>query len=295
MFRQIQIYTVLMMALSAVSFVYPQDFSKFSRNIDFTSEKSLSAKIDISTGQIHIENTAKSRVFAGDFFFDERPPSVSYKIVGSEGQLTVRFTEKTGKRKYDYDEDDNDYDIDLDEIDDKESYLSFTDRIPLSLNMDLGIIKGDLDLGGLRIQNCQIATAVGKTDIDFSKPNLIRMNQLKIENGVGKLHVFNLGNANFSEFDFEAGVGSYKLDFGGKISEDATLDLEIGMGKLEIYLPKHIGVHIKMDDSFLTSVDIDDVYKRDGDYYNDLWDTNAPQWEISIDAGISKVDIEWID
>ncbi|MCB0301169.1 MAG: hypothetical protein KDE52_14020, partial [Calditrichaeota bacterium] len=72
-------------------------------------------------------------------------------------------------------------------------------------------------------------------------------------------------------------------------------NLEIGMGKLTIYLPQNIGVRIRMEDSFLTSVSVHDM-RKNGDYYtNALWNSNRPQLDIRVDAGVSKVEVEWLD
>lgn len=268
--------------------------SKLRRDVEKSGEKFVTASIQLSTGLIYINKAAASKVFSGEFLFTERPPMVDYEVVGDEGQLRVKFTDKKNHKKH-YAEENSEYNVDIDEVYDRECYLSFSDQIPLALEMDLGVIKGEMDLGGLQLSDCKISTAVSKATMNFKDRNLRKLDNLNIENGVGKLQMYNLGNANFTEFVFEAGVGSYELDFSGDFSDDAEATIEIGMGKLEIFLPRNIGVRIKIDQSFLSSLDIDEVYK-DGDYYyNDKWDSSAPKLDLNIDSGVAAVDIVWVD
>lgn len=267
--------------------------SRLRRVVEKTYEKSVYARIKVNNGMIYINKAKSNQVFNGEFIFTKRPPMVDYEIVGNEGRLTVRVTDKVSKRKDS--EEEEDYDIEMDRVYENECYLNFSPGVPLSIKMDLGVIKGEVDLGGLELKDLDISTAVSQASIDFSEVNPIRLQDLKIENGVGKLKVYRIGNANFSNFNFEGGVGKYVLDFDGDYTRDASANVEIGMGKLTIYLPRNIGVRIEVDKSFLSSLDIDKVYKDHDFYYNDLWDEHAPKLDLHIDSGVAKVDIEWIE
>lgn len=270
--------------------------SKLSRVVEQTHETSIYARVKVSNGLVYISKSDDNRPFSGDFFFTEQPPKVAYEVVGDEGRLAVKFNNSSDKNKNrDYDEDD-DINIELGEIYDNECHLRFSNQLPLRLKMDLGVIRGNIDLGGLRIEKCQIKSAVSeKTVIDFGGPNVQAMELLEIENGVGKLKLMNLCNANFSEFTFEAGVGSYFLDFGGELQGNARADLEIGMGKLEINIPRKMGVRISVDKSFFSSFDIDEVYKKNDVYYNDNWKDAKNRLDIAVDCGIAKVVVNWTD
>ena len=270
--------------------------SRLRRVVERTYEKSVYAKIKVTNGIIYINKANSAEVFNGEFIFTKRPPMIDYEIVGNQGRLTIRIADKKiKKRKREDWEEDEDYEIEIDEAYENECYLNFSPNVPLDLKMDFGVVKGELDLGGLRLEECEISTAVSKATIDFSEPNPIRLDELQIENGVGKLNVFNLGNANFSDFKFEGGVGKYVLDFDGTYTRDASADIEIGMGKLTVFLPNDIGVRIEVEKSFLSSLNIDKVYKEDDYYYNDLWNSGKPNLDIQIESGIAKIVIEWID
>lgn len=278
------------------------EYSKFRKAIDLTDEQSLSARVKISHGLVHIGKCELEKGFSGEFLFAKRPPSVGYQRVGDQGQLSIRMSDGSKKNKNsddDVDIDfDSDMDIDLDDIDENELYLNFTGRVPLDLDMEMGVVKGEWMLGGMQIENCSIAAAVSQTVIDFKGGNRSEMRELSIENGVGKLKMYHLADANFANFSFEAGVGSYLLEFSGKLQQSADVDIEIGMGKLKLFLPRNTPVRIEVDKSFLSSVDIYDVHKRGDTYTNDAWeDSNGsqPNLDILIETGVASIEIEWLN
>ncbi len=273
--------------------------SVLRRAVERTYEKSLYAKVKVGNGVIEIGSTSGKNVFSGEFIFQDHPPVVGYEIVGDEGRLRVKFTGKRTKDKRDINidiDEDTDYNIDFDERYETECVLDFSDRLPLILKMDLGFVKGNMNLGGLRLQDFEISPALSKIDIDFDRPNPVRLEEMRIESGFGKLNISNLANANFSRFRFEAGAGSYRIDFSGELREDAEADLEIGVGRLRVLVPRKLGVRLKVEKTFLCTFDIDDVYKDDDYYYNDRWEDGlSRQLDIRIDSGIAKVTIEWVD
>ncbi len=289
-------YIFVLLILFAGSRVWAQpdgdQHSRLRRVVEKTYEKSVYARITVNNGTIYINKAKSNQVFNGEFIFTKRPPMVDYEIVGDEGRLSVRVTDKVYKRK---ESDEENYDIEMDRVYENECYLNFSPGVPLTIKMELGVIKGEVDLGGLELKDVKISTGVSQASIDFNDRNPIRLENLKIENGVGKLKVYRIGNANFSNFDFEGGVGKYVLDFDGEYSRDASVNVEIGMGKLTIYLPRNIGVRIEVDKSFLSSLEIDKVYKEHNFYYNDLWDTDKPKLDLHIDSGVAKIEVEWIE
>ena len=170
--------------------------------------------------------------------------------------------------------------------------LNFSPKIPLDLDLDFGVIKGDLDFSGLQVKNIDIEVGVSKADIYFEKPT---MESFNIEGGVGKLHIEKLGNANLKEMTFEGGIGSYELDFSGEYQQDLYGDMELGMGKLVLYIPKKIGTRISVDKSFLSSLSIDEAYKNGDVYTNDQWEKSKYNIDLDIETGVGKIEVIWTD
>jgi hypothetical protein len=257
-----------------------------------TKEKSMAVFIDYGNGYIDIGGIDTKNIFEAELVYSEYRPEMKYEIIGDEGHLDIRFS---GKVKRD-DSDKKGKSINsLDNLYDNELILSIHREIPVTLNLDLGVVKGNLNLSGLSIKEIDMEIGVSKASILFDQPNPIRMESFDIEGGVGKLSIEKLANANFDDFFFEGGVGSYEIDFTGKYTHDMRANIEMGMGKMTLYLPKYIGTRVQIDKSFLSSVSIDDVYKRGEVYYNHNWEKTQYGLDLLIEAGIGKVDIVWVD
>ncbi|RMF56050.1 MAG: hypothetical protein D6748_14315 [Calditrichaeota bacterium] len=267
--------------------------SRLKKVVKRSYETRINAKVKINNGIVYIDKAVEPEIFNGEFIFTRRPPTVNYEVVGNEGQLTIRVAGKVSKVKDVHH--DEDYEIDMDEVYENECYINLSPDVPLDLKMDLGVTKGEMDLGGFRLNNLDLTTAVSSNIIEFSEPNPQPLEEFRVENGVGKLQILNIGNSNFRYFSFEGGVGKYVLDFDGEYQHDATGKIELGMGKLTLFLPRNIGVRLEVDKTFLSSFDIDKVYKEDDTYYNELWNSSKPQLDLHIESGIGKIEVQWIE
>ena len=253
-------------------------------------EKNMVVFIKFGNGYLNLEPAEEKTAYEGEFYYKEYKPDVRYEVVGDEGRLDIRFSGDVRD-----DEDESKHINSFDELYDNEMNLRFSPKIPLDIDMDFGVIKGDLDFGGLQVSSLDMEVGVSKADIYFENPNKISMESFNIEGGVGKLHIEKLGNANIKELTFEGGIGSYELDFSGEYQQDFYGNMELGMGKLILYIPEKIGTRISVDRSFLSSLSIDEAYK-DGDVYtNDQWGKSKYSIDLEIETGVGKIEVIWTD
>ena len=54
-------------------------------------------------------------------------------------------------------------------------------------------------------------------------------------------------------------MGSISFDFSGAINSDMDYDISVGMGSIEIQIPKGINAIIATDQSILASLDFEDM------------------------------------
>ena len=94
-------------------------------------------------------------------------------------------------------------------------FLKFSDAVPISFDVELGVGKGDFDLSGLQVKDFNLSTGASDVSLAFDEPNKGSIDNLSVESGVSKFDGRNLCNANFKRFHFQGGVGAYTLDFGG--------------------------------------------------------------------------------
>jgi hypothetical protein len=257
-----------------------------------TREKSLMVYIDYGNGHIELGKTSAKNVFEGEFFYKTLKPDIQYEVVGTEGRLNVDFS---GKIIREGDDRDRKRLGSLDNLYDNDLVLNLTPELPMDLDLELGVVKGNMDLGGLSIKSFDLEVGVSEADIVFDQPNQIQMNSFHMEGGVGKLYINKIGNANVNEFSFEGGVGSYELNFTGNYKRNLHASIEMGMGKLTLYLPHKVGTKIEVDKSFLSSFSIDDVYKKDDIYYNDNWNKTPYNLDLYIETGVGKIEVVWVD
>ncbi len=269
-----------------------ENFDVLKKQIPLTREKSLVVLLKYGNGYFTLGKSSPANIFEGRFVYERQRPEVRYEIVGSEGRLDIYFS---GKLKKDDQEEESRNISSLKKIYDNKLDLRLNPNLPLSLEMELGVIKGEMDLGGLQIESLNMEIGVSEADIYFDQPNPVEMRTCRIEGGVGKLNMENLGNANFEEFTFEGGVGSYVLDFTGEYHQDAFADIQLGIGKVTLYLPRYVGTRIKVEKSFLSSFSIDECYKKGKYYYNDNWKKTPYNLDMNISTGLGKIKVIWVE
>lgn len=267
--------------------------NKIIESVDRTSEKSIHVDISLGNGKLFLEKALDKKIFNGEFHYKNNLPEVKYEIVGETGRLTIRFDQQRFKQKGQ----ENKFSrfSSLDNLYEDECRLKLSPDLPIVLNLDLGIAKGELKLGGLHLKEVTLASGVSKTTIDFSEPNPISLEYFDIEAGVGAMEIFNLGNANFKHFRFEGGIGDYLIDFAGDHYRDTKVDITVGVGKVKINLPRSAGVRMKVDKSFFSSFNIDDIYKKNDMYYNENWGKTLNSLDMNLQSGVGNISVVWIE
>jgi hypothetical protein len=253
-------------------------------------ERTMVVFLKFGNGYLNLGQADEKTAFEGEFYYKEYRPDVRYEVVGDEGRLDIRFSGDVRD-----DEDESKHIDSIDKLYDNEMKLNFSTKIPLDFDMDFGVIKGDLNFTGLKIENINLEVGVSKADIYFEEPNTISMETFNIEGGVGKLNIEKLGNANIKELIFEGGIGSYEIDFSGEYQQDFYGNMELGMGKLILYIPRDIGTRISVDRSFLSSLSIDEAYKDGEVYTNDKWGKSKYNIDLDIETGVGKIEVIWTD
>ncbi len=169
--------------------------------------------------------------------------------------------------------------------------LELANSVPLSLIMKFGVCDANVDLGGMEVSDASFSTGVCSFKLDFSSPNKISCDNLVIKSGVSSVSVENLSNARAKSVEFNGGVGSVKIDFGGKLREDCTVRVKTGLGSLDMSIPSGINTTIRTPESFLTSVDVAGFYSQGGGVYRSSVKT-GPELKIYVDSAMGGVTIK---
>ena len=171
--------------------------------------------------------------------------------------------------------------------------LRISDAIPVAFDIELGVGKADIDLTGLQVKDLTISAGASDVEVRCDRQNKATIENVTIESGVSKLTGQNLGNVNFKKFRFEGGVGSYTLDFNGKLQTEVDVDVEIGLGSLTIIVPKDLGAKIMYDKSWLSHMECDSDFEggEDDQYVSNNYATAAGRMNIRIQSGLGSVKV----
>jgi hypothetical protein len=171
--------------------------------------------------------------------------------------------------------------------------LELARGVPMDLDLEFGAVQADIDLGGLALTNLELSTGASESMVDISEPNPLEMRMAAFEAGAAEFTVHGLGNLNAERITVDAGVGSITLGLEGRWQRDAELNIQLGLGSLELLVPEGLGIRLRKD-SFLASLDSEGLIKR-GDVYEspDFADAEH-RVEIDLDAAFGSIEVIWV-
>jgi hypothetical protein len=171
--------------------------------------------------------------------------------------------------------------------------LELASDLPMALQLEFGAVRADIDLGGLSLTDLQLRTGASETKLDVSSLNPARLRAARMEVGAADFTASRLGNLNTSDIRISAGVGKVTLDLGGAWQSDATVDVHMGLGSLELILPEGLGVRL-IRKTLLTSLDAEGLVKRGDAYYSTDWDSAGRRITVDVDAAFGSIKVSWI-
>ena len=168
--------------------------------------------------------------------------------------------------------------------------LSLNSSVPTDLRLGIGAGRARLDLGGAHLTALELITGASDVEVGFARENRVAMELLSIKSGATAFMAENLGNARFRRMEFHGFVGDVALDFSGSWRSSAEADIRMGLGKLLMRVPAHIGVRVRH--SGLASLRAAD-FEKVGDYWlSPNWETARVRLEVTLVAGLASVIVE---
>lgn len=210
---------------------------------------------------------------------DEKVPRLTYEVDGDNGIFTLSNDKEQTKFPF------------LSFGKEKDSVnLELSNSVPVSLHMGFGVCDAVVDLGGMEISDANFSTGVCSFDLNFSSPNKIDCNDITVKTGVSSVTVENLSNAHAKRIEVNGGLGSIKIDFGGKLVTDCDVRITSGLGSVDIAIPSDINTTIRTPESFLTSVDVGGFYSQGGGVYRSSV-TKGPHLRILVESAMGGIKV----
>lgn len=256
------------------------------KEIGRTTEKELNVVLSSSIGTLVISKGEPEKILVVESARQRSSKMhVSYVIRDRVGYLELGMGEghdehKTGS-------------VDVSDFSGGKWYLRFSNAIPVSFDIELGVGKGDFDLSGLQVKDFTLSTGASEVSLAFEEKNKATIDNINIEAGVCKFTGRNLGNADFKRFQFAGGVGSSLLDFSGKLDREVDVDIEVGLGVLTIVVPQEVGARLFYEESWISKIDYTNDFQptADNEYVSDNYNRASGKMNIRIDSGIGSVKV----
>jgi len=250
---------------------------------DVAGAKFIKAVLNLGAVELNVKKCVeKSKAFkiVYNYSEDEKLPSLSYDVDDEKGFFTLSNGKGSDNLPFFgiHGEKDN-------------VTLELTGSVPLAVEANFGVCDANVDLGGMMITSAVFSTGVSSFNLDFSNPNKVSCEDIKIKTGISSISVRDLNNARAKYIELEGGVGSMKVDFGGDLQSDCEVQIKTGLGSVEISIPSDINTTITTPESFLTGVDVAGFYSEGGGVYRSKV-KEGPHLRIKIDSGLGGVEVK---
>lgn len=258
----------------------------------------LDVDLEYALGKLTIDANDKKDLISGyiRYYPDQITPEVSYEKFGSRGIFNVDVTTN--------EDIDREVHLKWDKFGGKnilgdhvnnELNFSLPPALPMELKLDLGLGDADLNFSRLYLTDVNLNCGLSDVILHFEEPNGVDCDRLNIDTGLGKLRASGLQYLRARDIYIKVGLGSANLDFAGKLDRDVSLTIDVGLGSLELKLPRNANIRATITDNFLSQVDMDELIKRQGEWVSPTWSTDRPTIELDIDVGMGSVDLDFSD
>lgn len=246
------------------------------------SETALQAEVGMDVGALEIRGESTSRLYALDLEYDKASyqPVLNYDPTDGRLNFKLESTHRRGIRT---------------ERRSNRLQLNLTESLPINLKVNTGVGDARITLSGMRVNRLDIEGGVGSTRISSYDPNPVVCDEIRLRSGVGGFDAVGLGNLNFRTLDFESGVGGANLDLSGAWKQDAEIRIQVGVGGVNLRMPRSVGVRVTAEKHFLSGLQLDNFHKEGGsDHYSENYEKSKIHVTVVVKTGIGGFRISWI-
>lgn len=156
--------------------------------------------------------------------------------------------------------------------------------VPMNLSIEAGAYQARYQFGGLALTNLTVKDGAADSKLDFNAPNATEMDMLRYETGASQVSLTGLGNANFSNLEFNCGAGSFTLDFSGSLKRDGSVQVTTGVSNLTLIIPQGIPVQLTVEGG-LSNVSFGSGWTKNGNVYTQSGTGAGLTIAVKIGAG----------
>ena len=261
-----------------------QTMRPFSTFRQLHGETRLNARVEYGAGSLRVEPGQPGELYRMNLSYDEDRfvPVSDFNPSSRTVVLGLRATGEGGVRVVSGNQ--------LRQL----ATVAISPRADLALDLSLGAVDADVELGGLRISELELKTGASRATVRFSRPNGMRCQHAGFSAGAAEVSILGLGNSRCDEIEFEGGMGTVLLDFSGVWSSSSHVEVKMAVGEITLRLPKRVGVRLAMD-KFLTSFEPAGLLRRGDSFVSPNYDGADRRLEIDLTTAMGGVRIEWTE
>ena len=166
--------------------------------------------------------------------------------------------------------------------------------VPLDLEVNLGGAQADIELGGLQLKTLKMHVGLVGGTVRFSTPNLIPMDELSIDVGLGGVEFADLGNANVTEININGGMDGVALNFGQHVMRSVKINAAVAFGGLKIQVPESVGVSVQAETK-LASFKPQGFTQMNGAWFTPNWNQTSTHVTIVANAALGSLEVSHSD
>jgi len=174
--------------------------------------------------------------------------------------------------------------------------LSLAGGLPLELRFETGAGENQLDLTGLNVRRLVLQQGAGEVKLWADSPQAEPCQLLEASSGVGEMQLRGLSNLAPEEIDFKGGIGHAMLDFSGEGTRNMRAHLAVGIGQIEVVLPRRLGVRLDVEGNTSGLQVSDTDFRKAGNTYTSHKYADSPQrLELTVATGLGGASIRFTD
>lgn len=117
---------------------------------------------------------------------------------------------------------------------------------------------------------------------------------LDVDMGVSKA-TLNLNEIQLNKLTIDGGVSDSTIDLGGEWQNSLQGNIDLGVGKMTLLLPKQTGIKLSIDKG-LGKLDMKDFIAQGNHVYiNDAYENSETNIELDIDIGVGSLKVDLVD
>ncbi|HUL43338.1 MAG TPA: LiaF domain-containing protein [Bacteroidota bacterium] len=283
---------ILVVLLATTGFVFFRHANTIVKDIPLTNEKALKVTVNAGFSDIWISRGSPGSLLHANIDADLNHDIGNYIVYSNRdetGYLDINTSEEVNTSS----REEHHHTINFTGFGSNTWDMHFTDAVPISYDIQLGVGKADLDFTGMMVKDLNVSAGASSFNMHFDKPNPTVIEDLNIESGLSKFRAEGLCNANFRHLKFQGGVGTYVLDFSGSLNTEVEVDIEVGLGTLTVIVPHGAGARVDYQKSIIAHLAVPDGFseQEENSYFSSNYYEAKGKMNMHIEAGLGSVTI----